>query len=86
MGITAGRYWIAKLHGAGLLHIGPIMDQLAPEPNGQYRIMKLNADENPVRVGLSNREHSHDADFQRRNLIDRLIGTAEASDVNDYGW
>ena len=55
--------------------IGPIMDQLAAESAGQYRIMKLNVDENPQTTS-----HFNIASiptmliFKDGKLIDRLIG------------
>lgn len=55
--------------------VGPIMDQLAAEANGRYRIAKLNVDENP---GTSSRYQIASIPtmliFKDGKLIDRLIG------------
>jgi len=55
--------------------IGPIMDQLASESDGRYRIAKLNVDENP---GISSRYQIASIPtmliFKDGKLIDRLIG------------
>jgi len=55
--------------------IGPIMDQLASESDGRYRIAKLNVDENP---GTSSRYQIASIPtmliFKDGKLIDRLIG------------
>ena len=55
--------------------IGPIMDQLAAESHGQYRIAKLNVDENPqtsARFQISSIPTM--LIFKEGQLIDRLIG------------
>lgn len=55
--------------------VGPIMDQLAAESAGRYRIAKLNVDENPLTAS-----HFKIASiptmliFKDGQLIDRLIG------------
>ena len=55
--------------------IAPVMDQLAAESQGQYRITKLNVDENPQTAS-----HFQIASiptmliFKDGNLIDRIIG------------
>ncbi len=55
--------------------IGPIMDQLAAESAGRYRIAKLNVDENPLTAS-----HFQIASiptmliFKDGQLIDRLVG------------
>jgi len=55
--------------------IGPVMDQLAAESQGNYRIAKLNVDENPQTAS-----HYQIASiptmliFKDGKLIDRLIG------------
>lgn len=55
--------------------IAPVMDQLAAESQGQYRITKLNVDENPQIAS-----HFQIASiptmliFKDGKLIDRLIG------------
>ena len=55
--------------------VGPIMDQLAAEANGRYRIAKLNVDENP---GTASRYQIASIPtmliFKNGKLIDRLIG------------
>jgi thioredoxin 2 len=55
--------------------IGPIMDQLAAESQGQYRIAKLNVDENPqtaARFQIASIPTM--LIFKDGKLIDRLIG------------
>ena len=55
--------------------IGPVMDQLAAESQGQYRIAKLNVDENPqvaARFQISSIPTM--LLFKDGQLIDRLIG------------
>lgn len=55
--------------------IAPIMDQLAAESNGQYRIAKLNVDENP---GIASQFKIQSIPtlliFKNSRLVDRLIG------------
>lgn len=55
--------------------IGPIMDQLAQESNGRYRIAKLNVDENP-RTAAQFQIQSIPTMliFKDGKLLDRLIG------------
>ncbi len=55
--------------------VGPIMDQLARESNGRYRIAKLNVDENP-RTAAQFQIQSIPTMllFKNGTLIDRLIG------------
>lgn len=55
--------------------VGPIMDQLASESNGRYRIAKLNVDENP-RTAAQFQIQSIPTMliFKDGKLIDRLIG------------
>ena len=55
--------------------VGPIMDQLAAESQGRYRIAKLNVDENPqtaARFQISSIPTM--LIFKDGKLIDRLIG------------
>lgn len=55
--------------------IGPVMDQLAAESQGQYRIAKLNVDENPQvasRFQISSIPTM--LIFKDGQLIDRLVG------------
>jgi thioredoxin 2 len=55
--------------------IGPVMDQLAAESQGRYRIAKLNVDENPQ---ISSRFQIASIPtmliFKDGKLVDRLIG------------
>ena len=55
--------------------VGPIMDQLAAESNGRYRIGKLNVDENPM---TASRYQSASIPtmliFKNGDLIDRIVG------------
>jgi len=55
--------------------VGPIMDQLAVESNGRYRITKLNVDENP-RIASQFQIQSIPTMliFKNGKLIDRLVG------------
>jgi thioredoxin 2 len=55
--------------------IGPIMEQLAAESNGRYRIAKLNVDENP-RTAAQFQIQSIPTMliFKDGKLIDRIIG------------
>lgn len=55
--------------------IGPVMDQLAAESHGQYRIAKLNVDDNPQvasRFQISSIPTM--LIFKDGQLIDRLVG------------
>lgn len=55
--------------------VGPIMDQLAAEANGRYRIAKLNVDENPM---TASRYQIASIPtmliFKNGALIDRIVG------------
>lgn len=55
--------------------VGPIMDQLAAESNGRYRIAKLNVDENP-RIASQFQIQSIPTMliFKDGKLVDRLVG------------
>ena len=55
--------------------VGPIMDQLAAESNGRYRIAKLNVDESP-RIASQFQIQSIPTMliFKDGKLIDRLVG------------
>ncbi len=55
--------------------IGPIMEQLAAESNGRYRIAKLNVDDNP-RTATQFQIQSIPTMliFKDGKLIDRLVG------------
>ena len=55
--------------------IGPVMDQLAAESQGQYRIAKLNVDENPQTASrFQITSIPTMLIFKDGKLIDRLIG------------
>lgn len=55
--------------------VGPIMEQLAAESNGRYRVAKLNVDENP-RTAAQFQIQSIPTMliFKNGKLVDRLIG------------
>ena len=55
--------------------VGPIMDQLAAESQGRYRIAKLNVDENPATAGQYQIASIPTMlIFKDGRLIDRIIG------------
>src|SRR5229473_5059986 len=55
--------------------VGPIMDQLAAESQGRYRIAKLNVDENPATAGKYQIASIPTMlIFKDGQLIDRIIG------------
>src|SRR6266567_4552774 len=55
--------------------VGPIMDQLAAESQGRYRIAKLNVDENPATAGKYKIASIPTMlIFKDGQLIDRIIG------------
>jgi thioredoxin 2 len=55
--------------------VGPIIDQLAAESNGRYRIAKLNVDENPITAGQFQIQSIPTMlIFKDGKLVDRLIG------------
>lgn len=55
--------------------IGPVMDQLAAESQGQYRIAKLNVDDNPQTASrFQIASIPTMLIFKDGNLIDRLVG------------
>lgn len=55
--------------------VGPIMDQLAAESQGRYRIAKLNVDENPATAGQYQIASIPTMlIFKDGKLIDRIIG------------
>jgi len=62
--------------------VGPIMDQLAAESNGRYRIAKLNVDENP-RTAAQFQIQSIPTMlvFKDGKLVDRLIGAQPKSAI-----
>jgi len=55
--------------------VGPIIDQLAVESNGRYRVAKLNVDENP-RTASQFQIQSIPTMliFKNGKLVDRLVG------------
>ena len=64
--------------------VGPIMDQLAAESGGRYRIMKLNVDENPM---TASRYQIASIPtmliFKDGALIDRLVGAQPKQAIAD---
>ena len=55
--------------------VGPIMEQLAAESNGRYRIAKLNVDENPrTAVQFQIQSIPTMLIFKDGKLVDRLVG------------
>ena len=55
--------------------IAPILDQLAAESNGRYKIAKLNVDENPRTSAQFNiRSIPTLLIFKNRKLVDQIIG------------
>jgi len=55
--------------------IGPIMEQLATESNGRYRIAKLNVDDNPVTAAKFQIQSIPTMlIFKDGKLVDRLVG------------
>jgi len=64
--------------------VGPIMDQLARESDGRYRIAKLNVDENP-RISAEFQIQSIPTMliFKDGKLIDRIIGAQPKQAIAD---
>lgn len=55
--------------------VGPIMEQLAAESNGRYRIAKLNVDENPgTAAQFAIQSIPTMLIFKNGKLVDRLVG------------
>ncbi|HXT62352.1 MAG TPA: thioredoxin [Pyrinomonadaceae bacterium] len=55
--------------------IAPILDQLAAESAGRYRIAKLNIDENPrIAAQFSIRSIPTLLIFKNRKLVDQIVG------------
>jgi thioredoxin len=55
--------------------VGPIMEQLAQESNGRYRVGKLNVDENPVTAAQFQIQSIPTMlIFKNGKLVDRLVG------------
>jgi thioredoxin 2 len=64
--------------------VGPIMDQLARESNGRYRIAKLNVDENPRTSGQFQIQSIPTMlIFKDGKLIDKLIGAQPKQAIAD---
>ena len=62
--------------------IGPIMDQLAEESQGQYRIAKLNVDENPQTASrFQIASIPTMLIFKDGKLIDRIVGAHPKSAI-----
>lgn len=64
--------------------VGPIMDQLAAESNGRYRIAKLNVDENPL---TASRYQIASIPtmliFKNGALVDRIVGAQPKQVIAD---
>ena len=62
--------------------VGPIMDQLAAESNGRYRVAKLNVDENP-RTAAQFQIQSIPTllIFKNGKLVDRVVGAQPKSAI-----
>ena len=55
--------------------VGPIMEQLAAESNGRYRIAKLNVDENPLTASQFQIQSIPTMlIFKNGKLVDRIVG------------
>jgi thioredoxin len=55
--------------------VGPIMEQLAAESNGRYRITKLNVDENPITASQFQIQSIPTMlIFKNGKLVDRIVG------------
>ena len=55
--------------------VGPIMEQLAAESNGRYRIAKLNVDENPLTAAQFQIQSIPTMlIFKNGTLVDRIVG------------
>ena len=55
--------------------VGPIMEQLAAESNGRYRIAKLNVDENPLTASQFQIQSIPTMlIFKHGKLVDRIVG------------
>jgi len=64
--------------------VGPIMDQLAAESGGRYRIAKLNVDENPLtatRYQISSIPTM--LIFKNGALVDRIVGAQPKQTIAD---
>ena len=55
--------------------IAPVLDQLAAESNGRYKIAKLNVDENPLTASQFNiRSIPTMLIFKNGKLVDQIVG------------
>jgi thioredoxin len=55
--------------------VGPIVDQLAAESNGRYRVAKLNVDDNPITASRYQVASIPTLMiFKNGNVIDRIVG------------
>jgi thioredoxin 2 len=64
--------------------IGPIMEQLAVESRGRYRIAKLNVDENPQTAGQFQIQSIPTMlIFKNGKLVDRLVGAMPKPAIAD---
>ncbi|HSK63740.1 MAG TPA: thioredoxin TrxC [Pyrinomonadaceae bacterium] len=64
--------------------VGPIMDQLAAESGGRYRIMKLNVDENPLTASQYQIASIPTMlIFKDGALIDRIVGAQPKQAIAD---
>jgi thioredoxin len=62
--------------------VGPIMEQLATESNGRYRIAKLNVDENPhTAAQFQIQSIPTMLIFKDGKLVDRLVGAQPKSAI-----
>jgi thioredoxin len=65
--------------------VGPIMDQLAAESQGRYRIAKLNVDENPVTAAQYQIASIPTMlIFRDGKLIDRIIGAQPKQAIEQH--
>jgi thioredoxin 2 len=64
--------------------VGPIMDQLAAESGGRYRIVKLNVDENPMTASQYQIASIPTMlIFKDGALIDRIVGAQPKQAIED---
>ena len=64
--------------------VGPILDQLAAEANGRYRIAKLNVDENPMTASrFQIASIPTMLIFKNGSLVDRIIGAQPKQAIAD---
>ena len=64
--------------------VGPIMDQLAAESGGRYRIAKLNVDENPLTASrFQIASIPTMLIFKNGSLVDRIVGAQPKETIAD---